>query len=54
MIPEIRKQSYWERLVDLDLIILVQGRLRGQLIEVVIYISIDTPLIVREGFSIEL
>ena len=34
MIPEIRNHSYHQRIQDLDLISLVQRRLRGQLIEV--------------------
>ena len=34
MIPEIRKDSYHQRIQDFDLIGLVQRRLRGQLIEV--------------------
>ena len=33
MIPEIRNYSYHQRIQDLDLISLVQRRLRGQLIE---------------------
>ena len=34
MIPEIRNHNYHQRIQDLDLISLVQRRLRGQLIEV--------------------
>ena len=34
MIPEIRNHSYNQRIQDLDLISLVQRRLRGQLIKV--------------------
>ena len=34
MIPEIRNHSYHQRIQELDLISLVQRRLRGQLIEV--------------------
>ena len=39
MIPEIRNHSYQQRLKDLKLIILVQRRLRGQLIEVFKYLN---------------
>ena len=34
MIPEIRNHSYHQRIQDLDLISLVQRRLRGQIFEV--------------------
>ena len=34
MIPEIRNHSYHQRIQDLDLISLIQRRLREQLIEV--------------------
>ena len=37
MIPEIRNHSYHQRIQDLDIISLVQRRLRGQLIEVFKY-----------------
>ena len=39
MIPEIRKHSYHQRIQDLDLISLVQRRLRGQIIEVFKYLN---------------
>ena len=39
MIPEIRNHSYHQRIKDLDLISLVQIRLRGQLIEVFKYLN---------------
>ena len=39
MIPEIRNHSYQKRLKDLELINLVQRRLRGQLIEVFKYLN---------------
>ena len=39
MILEIRNHSYHQRIQDLDLISLVQGRLRGQLIEVFKYLN---------------
>ena len=39
MIPEIRNHSYHQRFQDLDLISLVQRRLRGQLIEVSKYLN---------------
>ena len=39
MIPEIRNHSYQQRLKDLDLISLVQRKLRGQLIEVFKYLK---------------
>ena len=39
MIPEIRNHSYYQLIQDLDLISLVQRRLRGQLIEVFKYLN---------------
>ena len=39
MIPEIRNQSYHQRTPDLDLVSLVERRLRGQLIEVFKYLN---------------
>ena len=39
MIPEIRNHSYQQRIKDLELISLVQRRLRGQLIEVLKYLN---------------
>ena len=39
MIPEIRNHSYHQRIQELDLITLVQRRLRGQLIEVFKYLN---------------
>ena len=39
MIPEIRNHSYLQRIQNLDLISLVQRRLRGQLIEVFKYLN---------------
>ena len=39
MIPEIRTDSYHHRIQDIDLISLVQRRLRGQLIEVFKYLN---------------
>ena len=39
MIPEIRNHSYHQRIQDLDLIRLVQRRLRGHLIEVFKYLN---------------
>ena len=39
MIPEIRNHSYHKRIQDLDLISLVQRRLRGQLIAVFKYLN---------------
>ena len=42
MIPEIRNQSYHQRIQDLDLISLVQRRLRRQLIEVFKYLNLFT------------
>ena len=40
IIPEIRNHSYHQRLKDLELIILLQRRLRGKLIEVFKYLNI--------------
>ena len=39
MIPEIRNHNYHQRIQDLDLISLVQRRLRGQLIEMFKYLN---------------
>ena len=39
MIPEIRNHSYQQRLKDLELISLVQSRLRGELIVVFKYLK---------------
>ena len=39
MIPEIRNHSFHQRIQDLDLISLVQRRLRGQLTEVFKYLN---------------
>ena len=39
MIPQIRNQSYHQRIQDLDLINLVQRKLGEQLIEVFKYLS---------------
>ena len=52
MIPEIRNNSYHQRIQELDLISLVQWRLRGQLIEVFLNTWIDSLLPVQEGSSI--
>ena len=38
MSPEIRNHTYHQRIQDLDIISIVQRRLRGQLIEVFIYL----------------
>ena len=46
MIPEIRNHSD-QRIQDLDLISLVQRRLRGQLIEVFKYLNEVTPASAR-------
>ena len=39
VIPEIKNHSYHQRIQDLDIISLVQKRLRGQLIEVLKYLN---------------
>ena len=54
MIPEIRKNSYHQRLQDLDLISLVQRRPRGQLIEVFKYLNDFTTARVRGLFDYDL
>ena len=51
MIPEIRNDSYHQRIQDLDLISLVQRRLLGQLIEVFKYLNEFTSAS-AEGSSI--
>ena len=52
MIPEITHHSYHQRIQDLDLISLVQRRLREQLIEVFKYLNRFTILPMQEGSSI--
>ena len=54
MIPEIRNHSYHQRIQDLDLISLVQRRLRGQLIEVFKYQNRFTNACARGLFDYEL
>ena len=54
MIPEIRNHSYHQRIQDLDLISLVQRRLRGQLIEVCKYLNRFTTAIARGIFDYDL
>ena len=51
MIPEIRNHSYHQRIQDLDLISLVQRRLRGQLIEVFKYLNEFTTASARGLFD---
>ena len=51
MFPEIRNHSYHHRIQDLDLISLVQSRLRGQLIEVFIYLNEFTTASARGIFD---
>ena len=51
MIPEIRNNSYRQRIQDLDLISLVQRRLRGQLIEVFKYLNRFTTASARRLFN---
>ena len=51
MIPEIRNHSYHQRIQDLDLISLVQRRLRGQLIEVFKYLNQFTTASARGLFD---
>ena len=54
MIPEIRNHSYHQRIQDLDLISLVQRRLRGQLIEVFKYLNRCTTANARGLFDCDL
>ena len=54
MIPEIRSLSYNQRIKDLDLISLVQIRLRGQLIEVFKYLNGFTTASARGLFNYDL
>ena len=54
MIPEIRNHSYHQRIQDLDLISLVQRRLRGQLIEVFKYLNEFTTASARVLFDYDL
>ena len=51
IIPEIRNHSYHQRIQDLDLISLVQRRLRGQLIEVYKYLNRFTTASARGLFD---
>ena len=51
MIPEIRSHSYHQRIHGLDLISLVQRRLRGQLIEVFKYLNRFTTASARRLFD---
>ena len=54
MILEIRNHSYHQRIQDLDLISLVQRRLRGQLIEVFKYLNEYTAASARGLFDYDL
>ena len=54
MIPKIRNHSYHQRIQDLDLISLVQRRLRGQLIEVFKYMNRFTTASARGLFDCDL
>ena len=54
MIPEIRNHSYHRRIQDLDLISLVERRLRGQLIEVFKYLNRFTTASARGFFDYDL
>ena len=54
MFPEIRNHSYHQRIQDLDLISLVQRRLRGQLIEVLKYLNRFTTASARGLFEYDL
>ena len=54
MIPEIRNHSYHQRIQDLDLISLVQRRLREQLIEVFKYQNLFTTASARLLFDYDL
>ena len=54
MIPEIRNHSYHQRIQELDLISLVQRRLRRQLIEVFKYLNRFTSASARGLFDYDL
>ena len=54
MISEIRNHSYHQRIRELDLISLVQRRLRGQLIEVFKYLNLFTTASARGLFDYDL
>ena len=54
MIPEIRNHNYHQRIQDLDLISLVQRRLRGQPIEVFKYMNRFTTASARGLFDYDL
>ena len=54
MIPEIRNHSYHQQIQDLDLISLVQMRLRGQLTEVFKYLNEFTTASARGLFDYDL
>ena len=54
MIPQNRNHSYHQRIQDLDIISLVQGRLRGQLIEVFKYLNRFTTVSARGIFDYDL
>ena len=54
MIPEIRNHCYHQRIQDLNLISLVQRRLRGQLIEVLKYLNEFKTASERELFDYDL
>ena len=54
MIPEIRNHIYHQRIQDLDLIGLVQRRLRGQLIEMFKYLNEYTTASGRVPFDYDL
>ena len=54
MIPEIRKHIYHQRIHDLDLISLVQRKLRGQLIQVFKYLNRFTTASARGLFNYDL
>ena len=54
MIPEIRNHSYHQRIQDLDLISLVQRRVRGELIEVFKYLNRFTTASARGLFDYDL
>ena len=51
MIPEVRNHSYHQRIQDLDLVSLVQRRMRGQLIEVFKYLNRFTASTARGLFD---
>ena len=54
MISQIRNHSYQQRIQDLDLISLIQRRLRGQLIEVFKYLNRFTTDSARGLFDYDL